>query len=95
MNYAGKISGLMIDLSGAKNIHITFTGLRDGEKLYEEVLNDAEQTIPTTHSKIMVAKERKLPDETKEYLKKAWQEIMETECHQGYGMLSKGLMIVD
>ena len=29
----------------------------------------------------------------KEYLKKAWQEIMETECHQGYGMLSKGLMI--
>ena len=40
-----------------------------------------------------LANERKLPDETKEYLKKAWQEIMETECHQGYGMLSKGLMI--
>ena len=31
--------------------------------------------------------------EFKECLKKAWQEIMETECHQGYGMLSKGLMI--
>ena len=29
----------------------------------------------------------------KEYLKKAWQEIMETECHQGYGMLSKGLIV--
>ena len=39
-----------------------------------------------------LAKERKLPDETKEYLKKAWQEIMETECHQGYGMLSKALI---
>ena len=33
--------------------------------------------------------------EFKECLKKAWQEIMETECHQGYGMLSKRLMIVD
>ena len=53
----------MIDLSGAKNIHIAFTGLRAGEKLYEEVLNDAEQTIPTTHSKIMVAKVREYPYE--------------------------------
>ena len=40
-----------------------------------------------------LANEGKLPDETKEYLKKAWQEIMETECHQSYGMLRKGLMI--
>lgn len=45
----------MIDLSGAKNIEIKFTGLRDGEKLYEEVLNDAEQTKPTVHPKIKVA----------------------------------------
>ena len=37
-------------------------------------------------------KEGKLPDETKEFLKKAWQEIMETECHQSYGMLSKKLL---
>ena len=37
-------------------------------------------------------KEGKLPEETKEYLKKAWQEIMETECHQNYGMLSKKLL---
>ena len=36
--------------------------------------------------------EGKLPDETKEYLHKAWQEIMETECHQDYGMLSKTLL---
>lgn len=37
-------------------------------------------------------KEGKLPNETKEYLKKAWQEIKETECHQNYGMLSKKLL---
>ena len=48
----------MITLSGAKNCEIKFTGLRDGEKLYEEVLNDAEQTLPTKHPKIMVAKVR-------------------------------------
>ena len=45
----------MIYLSGAKNIEIKYTGLRDGEKLYEEVLNDAEQTKPTVHPKIKVA----------------------------------------
>ena len=45
----------MIDLSGANNVEIKFTGLRDGEKLYEEVLNDAEHTKPTVHPKIKVA----------------------------------------
>lgn len=45
----------MIKLSGAKNIEIRYTGLRDGEKLYEEVLNDGETTIPTHHPKIMIA----------------------------------------
>lgn len=48
----------MIKLSGAKDIEIKFTGLRDGEKLYEEVLNDKEVTLPTFHPKIMVAKVR-------------------------------------
>ena len=48
----------MITLSGAKNIEIKFTGLRDGEKLYEEVLNDKEGTKPTHHSKIMIAQVR-------------------------------------
>ena len=48
----------MIALSGAKNVEIKFTGLRDGEKLYEEVLNDKEGTIPTANPKIMVAKVR-------------------------------------
>lgn len=48
----------MISLSGARNVEIEFTGLRDGEKLYEEVLNDKEGTLPTLNPKIMVAKVR-------------------------------------
>lgn len=51
----------MIDLSGAKNVKIQYTGLRDGEKLYEEVLNDAELTKPTVHPKIKVAVVREYP----------------------------------
>lgn len=45
----------MILLSGAHNVEIKFSGLRDGEKLFEEVLNDAEYTKPTYHPKIKVA----------------------------------------
>ena len=45
----------MISLSGAKNIKIEYSGLRDGEKLYEELLNDTEVTKPTHHPKIKVA----------------------------------------
>lgn len=48
----------MISLSGARNVEIEFTGLRDGEKLYEEVLNDKEGTLPTVNPKIMMAKVR-------------------------------------
>ena len=48
----------MIKLSGAEGIKIEYTGLRDGEKLYEEVLNDAEITLPTFHPKIKIAKVR-------------------------------------
>ena len=51
----------MIDLSGAKGVEIKYTGLRDGEKLYEEVLNDAEQSKPTVHPKIKVAAVREYP----------------------------------
>lgn len=49
----------MIQLSGANDIEIKFTGLRDGEKLYEEVLNDEEITLPTFHPKIKIAKVRR------------------------------------
>ena len=48
----------MIQLSGAKNVEIKFTGLRPGEKLYEEVLNDLEGTKPTFHEKIRIAEVR-------------------------------------
>lgn len=48
----------MIRLSGSKNIKIEFTGLRNGEKLYEELLNHAEYTKPTHHEKIMIANVR-------------------------------------
>ena len=48
----------MIRLSGAKNVEIKFTGLRNGEKLYEEVLNELEGTKPTFHEKIRIAEER-------------------------------------
>ena len=53
----------MIDLSGAKNIKILYTGLRDGEKLYEELLASKENTIPTPHPNIMVAQVPEYPYE--------------------------------
>jgi len=48
----------MIALSGAKNVKIEYTGLRQGEKLYEEVLNELEGTKPTFHKKIRIAQVR-------------------------------------
>jgi FlaA1/EpsC-like NDP-sugar epimerase len=48
----------MIRLSGAKNVKIEYTGLREGEKLYEEVLNAKENTKPTFHNKIRIAEVR-------------------------------------
>jgi FlaA1/EpsC-like NDP-sugar epimerase len=48
----------MIALSGAKGVEIKYTGLREGEKLYEEVLNEMEGTKPTFHEKIRIAEVR-------------------------------------
>ena len=48
----------MIALSGAKGVEIEYTGLREGEKLYEEVLNELEGTKPTFHEKIRIAQVR-------------------------------------
>ena len=45
----------MINMSGAKDVQIAYSGLRDGEKLYEELLNDMEKTKPTHHPKINIA----------------------------------------
>lgn len=48
----------MINLSGAKNVEIKYTGLRAGEKLYEEVLNEKDSTKPSFHDKIRIAEVR-------------------------------------
>jgi FlaA1/EpsC-like NDP-sugar epimerase len=52
------LAARMIKLSGAKNVEIEFTGLREGEKLYEEVLNEEEGTKPSFHKKIRIAEVR-------------------------------------
>jgi FlaA1/EpsC-like NDP-sugar epimerase len=52
-----RLSGLILD----QDISIVYTGLRPGEKLYEEVLSDAETTLPTHHEKILIAKVREYP----------------------------------
>ena len=54
----------MIRLSGftEDEIHIQFTGLRPGEKLYEELLADAEETLPTPHEKLRIARPRAVPE---------------------------------
>lgn len=48
----------MIELSGRRGVKIEFTGLRPGEKLYEELLTDEETVLPTRHPKIKIAKVR-------------------------------------
>ena len=53
-----ELAARMIKLSGAKNVKIEFTGLRAGEKLYEEVLNEKENTKPSFHEKIRIAQVR-------------------------------------
>lgn len=61
MGHSVKISELakrMIKLSGKQNIKIVYTGLRPGEKLYEEVLNDQETVLPTSHERIKIARVR-------------------------------------
>ena len=61
----------MISLSGRTDVKIEFTGLRQGEKLYEELLNVKELTKPTYHEKIMIATVREYDyDEVKERIQK-------------------------
>ena len=48
----------MIKLSGAQDVEVKYTGLREGEKLYEEVLSTTENTLPSFHEKIRIAQVR-------------------------------------
>ena len=64
-----ELANKMIKLSGLipnKDISIQYSGLRPGEKLYEELLNDLENTLPTHHSKIMIANVREYDFKTVE-----------------------------
>jgi FlaA1/EpsC-like NDP-sugar epimerase len=54
---------LLHGLEPDKDIEIKITGLRPGEKLYEELLADSETTLPTHHPKILIAKTRQITDE--------------------------------
>ena len=71
----------MIRLAGytpEKDIRIVFTGLRPGEKLYEELLNQKETTIPTANEKIMVARVREFEFDE---VSKAVDQLIETSRH--------------
>ena len=68
----------MVKLSGlelGKDIQLKFTKLRPGEKLYEELLNNEENTLPTHHSLIMVAKIREYDLDEAQYHCKELQDI--------------------
>ena len=67
----------MIRLSGATNVEIEYTGLRAGEKLYEEVLNDKEGTLPSFNDKIRIAKVREYDYAD---VKQKIEELIQTAC---------------
>ena len=68
----------MIKLSGATGVEIKYTGLRAGEKLYEEVLNKEETTMPSFHDKIRIAKVRQYDYDTVE---RDIEDLIETSKH--------------
>lgn len=83
-----KLSGLTL----GKDIQITFTGLRPGEKLYEELLNDQENTLPTHHSKIMIAQVKEYDFE---YVCQEIQELISLfDTQNNYAIVGKMKQIV-
>ncbi len=93
-----KISNLakkMIQLSGLKlgeDIQIKYTGLRPGEKLFEELLNDKENTIPTHHPQIMIAKVQ--PQDFKVVAKNIEELILLNKNHNNEATVRKMKKIV-
>jgi FlaA1/EpsC-like NDP-sugar epimerase len=88
MGHSVKIVDLakkMIKLSGlklGKDINLKYTGLRPGEKLYEELLADKEHNLPTVHEKIMIAKTREYDSE--DVLPKIEKLIDELQWHDNF-----------
>ncbi|TRX50243.1 polysaccharide biosynthesis protein [Fulvivirga sp. M361] len=78
-----KLSGLELD----KDIEIVFTGLREGEKLYEELLADKENTMPTHHEKIMIAKTQRFEYELVDKGMKSLKSAID-EGHDSYTSVS-------
>ncbi|HOK60527.1 MAG TPA: nucleoside-diphosphate sugar epimerase/dehydratase, partial [Tenuifilum sp.] len=79
----------MIKLSGltyGKDIQISFTGLRPGEKLFEELLNNKENTIPTYHPKIMIAKVNEYKQE--EVMPKIMELLNTLPSHNNFRIVS-------
>jgi len=58
------------------DIQVQFTGLRPGEKLYEELLNVKENTVPTKHPRIMIAKVREYELEEVQYMINQFDELL-------------------
>jgi FlaA1/EpsC-like NDP-sugar epimerase len=82
----------MIRLSGlelGKDIEIQFTGLRPGEKLYEELLNKAEDTIPTHHPKILKALERTNNEQVLTTIQVLQNELIKADAMTLVGLLKK------
>jgi len=83
-----KLYGLQL----GKDIQIYFTGLRPGEKLYEELLNDKENTVPTHHEKIMVGKVRKYDLEIVNEMISQLLEILKTQDYMQIVSLMKRIV---
>jgi FlaA1/EpsC-like NDP-sugar epimerase len=85
----------MIKLAGLepeKDIAIEFTGLRPGEKLYEELLNNSENTVQTYHSKILIGKVSWIPiAELVVYLKELQQSLIANDSLKMVSVLKKAI----
>ncbi len=80
----------MIRLSGlvlGKDIEIKYTGLRPGEKLYEELLNESENTLPTHHPKILKAKVRDVAPEQASQIEQLIQQVGSIDNMQLVGLM--------
>jgi FlaA1/EpsC-like NDP-sugar epimerase len=83
-----KLSGLQL----GKDIQISYTGLRPGEKLYEELLADKENTLPTHHPQIMIAKVREYDNEQIKAKIDRFYPLVENQDNIGAVMLMKEMV---